>query len=131
MRYLLPLVIMLLACTEHRASGCTVSASVSGPNGGEIVVETEPTAVLVHIRSAFGIGAGQLELTAGDWPPTMTVRLYLKGLEGIRVSSGDQRLEPSSRHDRSEDTDYFELSYDLARHNPSTPITIHWVDFYR
>ena len=61
----------------------------------------------------------------------MTVRLYLKGLEGIRVSSGDQRLEPSSRHDRSEDTDYFELSYDLARHNPSTPITIHWVDFYR
>ena len=45
---------------------------------------------ILEIRSGFGIGSGKARLNRGEWPATLVVRLYLKGLEGLTLSNGTQ-----------------------------------------
>lgn len=45
---------------------------------------------ILEIRSGFGIGSGKVRLNSGEWPASLVVRLYLKGLEGLTLSNGTQ-----------------------------------------
>lgn len=40
---------------------------------------------VINVHSARGIGGLRAELTAGEWPADMVIRLYLKGLERLEV----------------------------------------------
>jgi len=60
---------------------------------------------LIEISSQSGIGHGVIKLIQGDWPEMVTVRLYLKGLEGFTVSSEqitiDKSIMPVSAFDNN------------------------------
>jgi hypothetical protein len=59
------------------------------------VVEVRPDerGVGLTIKSPFGISQATVERLTDDWPKTMPVRLYLKGLSNFRASNGKLTLE--------------------------------------
>lgn len=56
---------------------------------------TAEWAALFEVRSETGIGKGKVALAAGDWPSPITLRLYLGGLEELRVAAGDSTVQLS------------------------------------
>ncbi len=48
--------------------------------------------ITASVRSSSGIGSATIHRTTGDWPDRMTLRLYLQGLEGLKVSNGKLEL---------------------------------------
>jgi hypothetical protein len=62
-------------------------------NGGEVTVD---------VRSKSGIGSAQLTQTGGDAPTSVTMRLYLKGLEQFTFQYPAATVTTAvSSHDRS------------------------------
>ena len=56
----------------------------------------KPSAGLVlAVRSQRGIGGAAIERESKEWPKAITVRLYLRGLESLHVTSGARRLDMS------------------------------------
>lgn len=51
--------------------------------------------VVLEISSPRGIGRATVERTAGPWPKKVVLRLYLKGLESLRVEVGQWGFEAS------------------------------------
>lgn len=102
---------------------------------------------ILEIRSGFGIGSGKVRLNRGEWPATLVVRLYLKGLEGLTLSSETQSYK---REDLKvllfdlegkpikkggyllEKKGYYEVVVPCDLLGPRfNELKINWVDFYR
>lgn len=66
-------------------------------------ISTAGWAALLDITSETGIGAGRVKLEAGEWPSPIVLRLYLVGLEQLRVTAGDRvvQLSVSSEPERT------------------------------
>lgn len=45
-------------------------------------------AVVVTVNSKSGIGSARLFRTGGGWPPRLSIRLHLKGLESFEMDNG-------------------------------------------
>ena len=45
------------------------------------------------VQSPFGISQATIERRGENWPTSVTVRLYLKGLENLKVTDGNDTLE--------------------------------------
>ncbi|WP_237227877.1 hypothetical protein [Rubinisphaera sp. JC750] len=62
------------------------------------------TAVYVNIRSPHGIGSTVLSRKDCRWPRELRLRLYLKGLESLKLTAGKQevRAEVSSHGEKAD-----------------------------
>jgi hypothetical protein len=121
----------------------------------------QPTAgAVIEIRSPSGISHAVLRREPPQWPARVYIRLYLKGLEHLRITSdraepleaalssqdvGDASrqwknrdesalLDPHSpwwlRIRRLEGCVEIQLPRALLEANPES-LTVHWIDFYR
>jgi len=63
--------------------------------GDRIEVVRHDGKPVLAVHSAFGIGGATVERKLKRWPKGVKVRLYLKGLESFRVTSGKVALEAS------------------------------------
>jgi hypothetical protein len=59
------------------------------------VVQKDDGPVIVNVTSATGIGAATLQRSGDKWPNALTVRVNLRGLEGLTIAHGDTRLRTS------------------------------------
>ncbi len=57
-----------------------------------IEVTSSDAATTVSVRSPFGIGSAVLSRVDDHWPKRMILRLHLKGLEGLKLSSDNVEL---------------------------------------
>ncbi|TWT84913.1 hypothetical protein CA13_63940 [Planctomycetes bacterium CA13] len=58
-------------------------------------VTVEQNKAVISVRSPFGISQAVIERRSNKWPTTMMLRLHLKGLENLKVTSGKVTLEAS------------------------------------
>ncbi|WP_145287734.1 hypothetical protein [Pirellulimonas nuda] len=89
---------------------------------------------VVEVRSDFGIGRAALQRTGPEWPAKVTVRLYLKALEGFSVSGGGETLDKESLAiDRNEADGQpcFDVRVPRSVLDAGPRIEVQWVDFYR
>ncbi len=58
-------------------------------------VKSQDSQALFVIRSPLGISNATIERTADQWPDKVLIQLRLKGLESLKLSSGNTRLDAS------------------------------------
>jgi hypothetical protein len=58
-----------------------------------VEVQVEEGKVVFSVKSPTGISQADIERTNEKWPDTVTLRLYLKGLEHIRASNSNFTLD--------------------------------------
>jgi hypothetical protein len=112
----------------------------------EIHISTVNNESMIEISSQSGIGSGVIRLIQGDWPDMVTARLYLKGLEGLTVSSEQIIIDKSalsvSAYDKNgrlyekkyllNEKGYYEVKLpNKLFTDGAKEISLHWVDFYR
>lgn len=51
--------------------------------------------LLIDIVSPTGIGGVEIDKTSGEWPPKITMRFHLKGLEDLQFAYGDKVVKVS------------------------------------
>jgi hypothetical protein len=61
--------------------------------GDEVRVEKAADGVTLHVHSPSGIGKATVKRSGDAWPEHVSLRLYLKGLESLRIVSGRATLE--------------------------------------
>ena len=59
----------------------------------KIEVTVRDDKAVIAIRSPFGISQAVIERRDDTWPDTLSMRLHLKGLEGLKISNGRITLE--------------------------------------
>lgn len=84
---LLALAGLLIACRAP-AAPAVVSATSRRPDTQVTVTQTLTQTLLV-VTSPGGIGAADVEVEPGVWPPRLVIRLHLAGLEQFRLIYGD------------------------------------------
>jgi hypothetical protein len=127
------LIVMLSSCNPRPS----IIPSVEQDNDA-ILLEQTPNQLLVRIHSEDGIGSGTLTRTGETWPQSVTLRLFVKELEGIRLSNGSIeiasfRTDPSPTAPiitQKENWIDVEVPSALLNTHPEF-LQIHWVDFYR
>ena len=72
--------LLLSACAAGRGEPITY-AVMPGKDDAEVTYQVSGRDVTVEVRSRSGIGSAQLAQTGGGAPKSITMRLYLKGLE--------------------------------------------------
>lgn len=82
--------------TRQPAAGkpATITAAPSGDQV-EITVESQPEATVIDIRDPSGIGSADFNIGEGAFPGRLVFRLYLKGLEQVRLAYGGTAVEAS------------------------------------
>jgi acetyl esterase/lipase len=60
-----------------------------------IKVNVEKGVAIIDVMSQSGIGSGAIGLASGTWPTTVVLRLHLRSLESVAVSSGRIKLSGS------------------------------------
>jgi hypothetical protein len=150
-------VLGLAACASApvASNGATYQAV---PLKGDPVITFSTTndLLLIDITSPTGIGGATIEKTGGQWPPTIIMRLRVKGLESFKFRYADTTIDVSvSSHGdnavREESTasgalqpgdpewiavtpgeGYFDLQAPAAfLKSGEGKFTIEWIDFYR
>lgn len=118
------------------------------PHGNPNLIEAKVTRSLgiIHIESAFGIGAAKIKLARGSWPKKVIICLYLKGLEDFEILSDQKTLHKSHLKIRMLDLKgkpvkgsyffkkegYFEVTVPDSMLEPRLKeFEIKWIDFYR
>ena len=71
---------VLASCVAVRSQPITYSVT-PGKEDAEVTYQANGGDVMVDVRSKSGIGSAQLLQTGGIAPTSLTMRLYLKGLE--------------------------------------------------
>jgi hypothetical protein len=101
----------IVACVG--CSPVSDSFSISTKHADDVAtIESIRNRLVISIRSPRGISSATLERKAANWPDTIELRLYLKGLENFVVSSGKNVLEASyssSNHELTQRKDGNEL----------------------
>ena len=65
-----------------------------------IEVKSQDDKTVFVVRSPVGISNATIERTTEQWPDKVMIQLRLKGLESVKLSSGNTKLEASvSSHD--------------------------------
>lgn len=85
----------LLAAGEEATDKAKIAATV-GRKDSTIEVRREGGAVLLDVRSEFGIDTATITRRGDEWPNRMIVRLHLAGLESFRATVGETTIEWSA-----------------------------------
>jgi len=72
--------LLLTACVAVPLQPVTYNVA-SGKEDAEVTYQVSGGDVTIEVRSQSGIGSAQLAQTGGPTPASVTMRLYLKGLE--------------------------------------------------
>ena len=78
--------------TPSEAAPDDVSVKIER-QGDEVRVDKAADGVTLHVHSPSGIGKATVKRTGDAWPEHVSLRLYLKGLESLRIISGRTTLE--------------------------------------
>ena len=118
-------------------------------SAGEVTFSSGESDTLINTlitSNTVGIGSATISLAQGEWPESIAVRLYLRGLEGFSATNGtttidrhqltvqafDQNMTPSDQQYLMEDAGYYEVCLPRSLFTEgTTDIRIQWVDFYR
>lgn len=122
------------ACTNEIAGKAKFKTVYLHAQTGSIEVIQNDLGVIFEVRNKFGIGNGEIHLLEGTWPDGSTVRLYLKGLEGLSISSPNNTLskyELDVKQFKNNGDSYFEFELPSSLLTNTKIIKLSWVDFYR
>jgi hypothetical protein len=95
---MLLLSLVLCACASQPGSaqpGDPVFSIKQDHPDDQITVQVEERGTVIDIASPTGIGSAVFTLESGEMPDAMIVRLYLAGLEQVRVSAGEETVAAS------------------------------------
>jgi len=134
MKYVYLIFLLCIACTNEVPEKTKFKAVYLHAQAGSIEVNQNDLGVIFEVRNKFGIGNGEIHLLEGSWPANSTVRLYLKGLEGLSISSPNKKISKHElkikKHNKNGES-YFEFELPiLLLANPKV-VKLSWVDFYR
>lgn len=133
-------------CSTISSNKTTFEVTPLSRQSDNVTVTSDSSNALISVSSEFGIGQATVKLTQGEWPATVTVRLYLKGLEGFTANNGtttiekqqlsvqayDQNMAPSEQEYLMDEVGYYEVRLPASLFTEgTTDIRIQWVDFYR
>jgi len=119
-RILVPMVVVMMVVV----SNCTFAVAQDKPpnrvaiphlrvaadsTNARISLASEKDASVIDIQSEFGIGKARIERNVDNWPPAVTVRLHLRGLESFKVGQGDVTVEWFASMDGKRITSYSSL----------------------
>jgi len=153
-------VLSLTACAPATAPHENAAYQAVPLKGDPVVTfSTTGDTLLIDITSPTGIGSTRIEKTAGQWPPKISMRLRVKGLESfkfryantiidVNVSShGDQTVSETYQQGGqtgvikagdpywiavTQGPGYFDLEVPAAfLQSRENKFTIEWIDFYR
>lgn len=96
MKYIFLIFLLCIACTSEVAEKAKFKTIYPHAQTGSIDIIQTDLGVIFEVRNEFGIGNGEIHLLEGSWPENSTIRLYLKGLEGLSVSSPNRKI---SKHE--------------------------------
>ena len=90
--------VLLASC-----AGAPANAQAGGPEfaittkntDDQVSVQIEGESAIIDIQSPSGIGTATIQLESGVMPGKVILRLHLKGLEEIRVSSDGETVSAS------------------------------------
>ena len=140
------------------ATGCQPALEIEVPRAGDTVeIIHEPEQVVLDIRSEMGIGKATIT-PADRWPERLVLRLHIRNLEGLTLQNSEVEVssflgsEPEVDYHRRNESggfdrrrpagkvtveiqwvdDYIEaLVPPLLLEDPTDPLWIQWVDYYR
>ena len=145
-------------CVSLMAIGCQPALEIDVPRAGDTIeIIHEADQVVLDIRSEMGIG--KATITPVDrWPERLVLRLHIRNLEGLTLRnsrvevSSFLRSEPDVEYYRRDESggfdrrspagqvtveiqradDYIEAVVPpLVLEDPTDPLWIQWVDYYR
>jgi hypothetical protein len=154
------ILLLLAACAPSSASPERATYQAMPLTGDpRITFSTANDSLLIDIISPSGIGSAAIEKTAGQWPPTIVMRLHVKGLENFKFRYADTTIEVSvSSHGDNAVHEVYEQPGKMGAVTSGTPywiavtpgesyfdlevpadffksgesqFTIEWIDFYR
>lgn len=87
------LVVSTLLTSNARADGPSTPQpsdrfGVESIRGGEVQLDKADGGLVILVRSRSGIGRATIVRNSASWPMVVKIRLYLKGLESLRISAG-------------------------------------------
>jgi len=140
------------------ATGCQPGLEIDVPRAGDTVeIIPEPDQTVLDIRSEMGIGKATIT-PVGGWPERLVLRLHIRNLEGLTLRNSAvevasflrsvpdvdyYRRDESGSFDRRSPAgkvtveirrvdDYIEAVVPpLLLEDPTDPLWIQWVDYYR
>ena len=92
-QYLVILVATFLSVGCASATDESPFKITSKRDDDKIEVTARNDKAVISVHSTAGISQALIERNIEHWPDTVTLRLHLKGLEGLRVSNGKITLE--------------------------------------
>ena len=144
-KYLWVLLFFCASC-GHQSKPAEFETSVLQGKDSKVEAVTNGDTCLVTVSGSEGIGRASVRLISGQWTEKTTIRLYLKGLEGLNVSTSRQALDKSQLSVNAFDMHgnaiadkyllneqgYFEVQLPKGLFSDNTDaIEIQWIDFYR
>ncbi len=90
--------LFLVSCAAQPADAQTEEPEfrVRAKNADDVItLLDENFQTIIDIHSDFGLGTAAFDLTSGNMPQTIVVRLHLKGLEDFRVISTEATVGAS------------------------------------
>ncbi len=94
MKYLFILLFMICTgCFNQQAASPTFNTECRNSHQCQIGINANQGQVTFSVASKTGIGRGNIKLIKGEWPAKVLLRLHLKGLEGLNISTGSKRVE--------------------------------------
>ena len=115
---------MVLLCTmmHEDASSFKITTKRSDDR---VDVKTKDDKTLFVIRSPFGISNAIIERTTEQWPDNVVIQLRLKGLENVKLSTDQLKLEASVSSQNGE----ARLWKDGKEDSPLDSNSLYWMEF--
>ncbi len=116
--------IFAMAVAVCSAADSPVLKATATRSEDRLDVSSEGRRAVVVIHSLRGIGDATIERTTEQWPDEVVIQLRLRGLESLRVSTDELKLEASvSTHDGTA-----RLWKDAAADSPLKPTSPYWME---
>ena len=91
-RVIAVLVVSAIAQARAAEPPAAPALQITCKEAGTLTATTEAGRTIFVIRGGSGIGRATITLKAGPWPPQVTLRAYLGGLEHLAIASGKVKL---------------------------------------
>jgi hypothetical protein len=147
--------VAMTACTGNQAPQFNITAD----KDNQLSLSIENETAVIDVQSPSGIGKADLEFLSGSYPARIILRLYIKKLEGFKLTYGRMTVSASSsgtsdtvtqsliQSDGSEhaitsssplwmdirpEPEYLEIKLPktLTQEKPKS-FSFEWIDFYR